>query len=58
MHFLVGLTIHTLAAEPILRAISGDPAPLDNMDTVLAKLVAFGAGGLRARATLLELAHA
>ncbi|MCX6595100.1 MAG: TetR/AcrR family transcriptional regulator [Acidobacteria bacterium] len=58
MHFLVGLMIHTLAAEPILRAISGDPAPLENMDAVLAKLVAFGAGGLRAQPTLGEEPYA
>ena len=54
LHFLVGLMIHTLAAEPILRAISGDPSPLSDMDAVLAKLVAFGAGGLRAQASVEE----
>lgn len=58
LHFVVGLLIHTLAAEPVLRSISGDPEPLKDLDSVVAKLVAFGAGGLRAGAAVVEDTHA
>ncbi|MCX6590469.1 MAG: TetR/AcrR family transcriptional regulator [Acidobacteria bacterium] len=58
LHFLVGLMIHTLAAEPVLRALSGDPEPLKDLDAVVARLVAFGAGGLRAGAAMVEDFHA
>lgn len=54
-HFMIGTLTHTLSAEQFLLSLTDGAANPADVDAVVARMVAFSAGGLRAAVP--ELAH-
>ena len=54
-HFMIGTLTHTLSAEQFLLGITNGAADPTDVDAVVARMVAFSAGGLRAPVP--ELTH-
>jgi len=54
-HFMIGTLTHTLSAEQFLLGLTNGAADPADVNSVVARMVAFSAGGLRAAVP--ELAH-